>query len=218
MDNKGEVWKSFVVMIPTLGAALITTTRIMDARHHPFDVISGSILGIICAWCAYRQYFPSISEPWKKGRAYPIRTWASSPRPPPHADQADLDEYNAAVEPLQRTDSEYGMTTGRERPFTPKITTPVSPPQNPFEPHSYSRRRADYDGNRSSSSADVDEQAGVYEMQSSYSNRFHNESTTHLDPRYHAETEYISPQHSHQPPSPPFGGRPMSPVGPLRNV
>ena len=47
----------------------------MDARHHPFDVITGSMLGVVCAWAAYRQYFPSVGDFRAKGRAYPIRTW-----------------------------------------------------------------------------------------------------------------------------------------------
>lgn len=82
LDNRGEVWKTSIVMIPTLGAALIAISRIMDARHHPFDVISGSLLGIVVAWGAYRQYFPPVTESWRKGRAYPIRTWATTPRRP----------------------------------------------------------------------------------------------------------------------------------------
>lgn len=82
LDNRGEVWKTFIVLIPTLGAALIAVSRIMDARHHPFDVISGSLLGIVVAWAAYRQYFPPPSESWRKGRAYPIRTWATEPKRP----------------------------------------------------------------------------------------------------------------------------------------
>ena len=71
-----------MVLIPTLAAALIAGSRIMDARHHPFDVISGSLLGIVVAWCAYRQYFPPVSEPWHKGRAYPIRSWGTEPKAP----------------------------------------------------------------------------------------------------------------------------------------
>ena len=54
----------------------------MDARHHPFDVISGSALGIVVAWGAYRQYFPPVSESWHKGRAYPIRAWGTEPKTP----------------------------------------------------------------------------------------------------------------------------------------
>ncbi|KAF8442749.1 phosphatidic acid phosphatase type 2/haloperoxidase [Terfezia claveryi] len=74
-DNRGEVWKTVIVLIPLLAAAMVSISRIMDARHHPFDVLSSAILGIFVAWVAYRQYFPSLNEPWKKGRAYPIRSW-----------------------------------------------------------------------------------------------------------------------------------------------
>ncbi|RPB27678.1 acid phosphatase/Vanadium-dependent haloperoxidase [Terfezia boudieri ATCC MYA-4762] len=74
-DNRGEVWKTVIVLIPLLVAAIVAISRIMDARHHSFDVLSSSILGIFVAWVAYRQYFPSLIEPWKKGRAYPIRSW-----------------------------------------------------------------------------------------------------------------------------------------------
>lgn len=99
LDQRGEVWKSFVVMIPTLGAALIAVSRIMDARHHPFDVISGSLLGIAMAYVSYRQYFPPVSESWRKGRAYPIRSWASGPRSPrPGEREVSRDR---GVEPLR---------------------------------------------------------------------------------------------------------------------
>lgn len=90
LDNRGEVWKSFIVLIPTLGAALIAVSRIMDARHHPFDVISGSLLGIAVAWAAYRQYFPPVTESWRKGRAYPIRTWATEPKAPQRTEYLGL--------------------------------------------------------------------------------------------------------------------------------
>lgn len=86
-------------MIPTLGASLIAVSRIMDARHHPFDVISGSLLGMMMAYGAYRQYFPPVSESWRKGRAYPIRSWASEPRSPrPEERQVSRDQ---GVEPLR---------------------------------------------------------------------------------------------------------------------
>jgi len=77
MDSRGEVWKTVLVLIPLLAASLVTVSRIMDARHHPFDVITGSVLGYVVAWIAYRQYFPAISNPAAKGRAYPRRTWGT---------------------------------------------------------------------------------------------------------------------------------------------
>lgn len=96
LDSKGEVWKTLVILIPVLGAALVAGSRIMDARHHPFDVISGSLLGILVAWGSYRQYFPPVSETWRKGRAYPIRSWGREPVPPDPLARAD-----EGVEPLR---------------------------------------------------------------------------------------------------------------------
>lgn len=83
MDNRGEVWKLIIILVPVLGATLIAVSRIVDHRHHPFDVVTGSMLGVFVAWISYRQYFPSIFEPWKKGRAYPIRSWGTKPTGPP---------------------------------------------------------------------------------------------------------------------------------------
>ena len=77
MDSRGEVWKTVLVLIPLLAASLVAVSRIMDARHHPFDVITGSMLGYSMAWIAYRQYFPAISNPAAKGRAYLRRTWGT---------------------------------------------------------------------------------------------------------------------------------------------
>lgn len=68
-----------IVMVPTLGAGLIAISRIMDARHHAFDVITGSLLGVICGWAGYRQFFPQLSDHRSKGRAYPIRKWGTEP-------------------------------------------------------------------------------------------------------------------------------------------
>ena len=77
MDNRGEVWKTVLVLIPYLAASLVAVSRIMDARHHPFDVLSGAALGVGTAWISYRQYFPPLSDPRAKGRAYSRRTWGA---------------------------------------------------------------------------------------------------------------------------------------------
>ncbi|KIW17734.1 hypothetical protein PV08_04929 [Exophiala spinifera] len=82
LDQKGEVWRTVIVLIPTLAASCVAMSRIMDARHHPFDVLFGSALGILCAWASYRQYFPPVSHSWEKGRAYPMRTWGTPVRRP----------------------------------------------------------------------------------------------------------------------------------------
>lgn len=82
LDQKGEVWRTLVVLVPTLAASCVAMSRIMDARHHPFDVLFGSALGILCAWGAYRQYFPPVSHTWEKGRAYPMRSWGTPVKRP----------------------------------------------------------------------------------------------------------------------------------------
>ncbi|KAF2791112.1 acid phosphatase/Vanadium-dependent haloperoxidase [Melanomma pulvis-pyrius CBS 109.77] len=112
LDSKGEVWKAFIVMVPTLAAALVAGSRIMDARHHPFDVLSGSALGILVAWGSYRQYFPPVTETWHKGRAYPIRAWGREPVAPPHP-TIRIDEDVRPLQPMRRpTDEERGPSSG----------------------------------------------------------------------------------------------------------
>lgn len=83
LDNRGEVWKTIIVLVPFLAASMVAISRIMDARHHPFDVLSSSILGMFLAWVSYRQYFPSIYNTQNKGYAYPIRSWGTETPPPP---------------------------------------------------------------------------------------------------------------------------------------
>jgi hypothetical protein len=80
----------------------------MDARHHPFDVLSGSLMGILVAWGSYRQYFPPVSESWRKGRAYPIRAWGKGPAMPPPAAADDVQP----LRPLRsQTDEEQAISS-----------------------------------------------------------------------------------------------------------
>lgn len=59
-NNRGDTWKWIVVMLPVLVASLIAITRIMDNRHHPFDVLFGTSIGIITSFIAFYQFFPSL--------------------------------------------------------------------------------------------------------------------------------------------------------------
>ncbi|EQL31680.1 hypothetical protein, variant [Blastomyces dermatitidis ATCC 26199] len=204
MDSRGEVWKTFLALFPTLGAGLIAATRIMDARHHPFDVLFGSFLGIVCAYVAYRQYFPPLSESWRKGRAYPIRTWGNSPVGPSRA-RFDMGGSNDSVVPLRPTDDvEYQATsTAQDDEYTrkpPPVRRISSDRISTSDP--YLRRRQELEREYSSSSDSV----GVaFEMQpnsGSRSNRSRSESTTHLN------KVYPPPQSSYQP----YSGRTPSPT------
>ncbi|ORY19732.1 lipid phosphate phosphatase-like protein 1 [Clohesyomyces aquaticus] len=112
LDSKGEVWKTFIVMVPTLAAALVAGSRIMDARHHPFDVLSGSALGLLVAWGSYRQYFPPVSSTWLKGRAYPIRSWGRGPAGPPQP-VIHIEEDQEPLQPMRSpVDEEVGAASG----------------------------------------------------------------------------------------------------------
>lgn len=71
LDTRGQVWKTALCLVPLCLAGFIAVSRLIDNRHHPFDVICGSILGMLFAWMAYRQYFPSIATA-EGGRPYSI--------------------------------------------------------------------------------------------------------------------------------------------------
>ncbi|RDW81343.1 phosphatase PAP2 family protein [Aspergillus mulundensis] len=186
MDNKGEVWKMFLVMFPCLGATLIAVSRIMDARHHPFDVITGSLLGILCATISYRQYFPSLAEPWKKGRAYPIRSWGSEPTYPGETyGQTDSTAAlrNPEEERLRVHEPENGSSVNPEPIPHPQAYPPA---HNPFVSNPYHRH---HDGNWSSSSEE-DVTSG-YEMQQGYA-RTHNPGLGGQLPTYEPGMSYRS--------------------------
>lgn len=170
MDNRGETWKTLIIMAPILAATLIAVTRIMDARHHPFDVITGGFLGIVCAWVSYHQYFPPITEAWRKGRAYPIRTWGTEPPHP--VTGLPLDSSNGSAVPLRNPDADrLSALHPRERSVSPSGQSMPGASEdgnNPFIPQPYPRRPHDHDpdGNWSSSEDDVGD---GYEMQPGYS-------------------------------------------------
>ncbi|KAL1997930.1 hypothetical protein VTN02DRAFT_414 [Thermoascus thermophilus] len=142
----------------------------MDARHHPFDVISGSLLGVFTAWASYRQYFPPITEPWKKGRAYPIRTWGTEPRAPPAGGAPPLEGFNESSVALRNPDEErIDVPGGAELRRT---SSPPPPPPHPTvspRPYGstvYARERRDADDNYSSSSSE--DVTDGYEMRGPY--------------------------------------------------
>lgn len=184
MDNKGEVWKMFLVMFPCLGATLIAVSRIMDARHHPFDVITGSLLGILCASISYRQYFPSLSEPWKKGRAHPIRSWGTEPA------------YPGAYGPTDSTAALRNPEDDRmHEPAPSEVPESAPPPQtypalNPYAPSVYSRPARE-DTWSSSSEEDV---ANGFEMRPGYT-RAANPALPTYEPAmaYHSQTMPTNP-------------------------
>lgn len=121
LDARGEAWKTIIVLIPCLAAGLVAVSRIMDARHHPFDVITGGILGFVVAWASYRQYFPSLSETWKKGRAHPMRTWGTD------STERKMGIYNNGDREVLVPDEEEAQKLGVYHPSEIPVTgTPLA--------------------------------------------------------------------------------------------
>ncbi|KAE8149277.1 phosphatidic acid phosphatase [Aspergillus avenaceus] len=181
MDNRGEVWKALLIMTPCLAATLVAVSRIMDARHHPFDVITGSLLGIVCAIISYRQYFPSLAEPWKKGRAYSIRTWGKDPTEVPHC--APVTESTAALRNPEQERLNSSSAPDAADPTQLRASRYMPPANNPFA------TVHDDDGNWSSSSEDV---ANGYEMQQGYTRTQNPAMGGGQLPRYETDTAYHS--------------------------
>lgn len=167
MDNRGETWKTLLVTIPILAATLVAVSRIMDARHHPFDVITGSLLGVVCAIVSYRQYFPPITESWRKGRAYPIRTWGTEPAAPVDAKFSALGDSTTALRNPEAERLNGSSMRGRSTSPHQPGASGYANPGNPYTSQVYPRRAHDHDpdGNWSSSEDDV---GNGYEMQTGY--------------------------------------------------
>jgi hypothetical protein len=81
---------------------------LLIARHHPFDVIVGSTIGMLFAWMAYRQYFPALSVA-EGGRPYSIAEFATEKYERPVA--------AFATAATREADLELGRT--RQRPRKP---------------------------------------------------------------------------------------------------
>ncbi|PSN73013.1 PAP2 domain-containing protein [Corynespora cassiicola Philippines] len=71
------VYTLVLVLIPFTSAIYITSTRFTDFRHHGFDLIFGSMIGILTAWFSFRWYHLPISRGagWAWGPRSYERAW-----------------------------------------------------------------------------------------------------------------------------------------------
>ena len=51
------------VFLPVLFATYLTSTLVLGYHHHGYDVIFGSLIGIVMAFFSYRMMFCSIHDP-----------------------------------------------------------------------------------------------------------------------------------------------------------
>jgi hypothetical protein len=110
-DQRSDFWRSFIVLLRVLAAGCVAVTRIVDARHHGFDVIFGSAFGILCAWVSHRQYFPPVSHTWKEGAAHPMKAWGK-PACRPMPDGLTL----ADPEKLEALEEGHALADGNAKP------------------------------------------------------------------------------------------------------
>ncbi|KAL4859794.1 Lipid phosphate phosphatase 1 [Chlorella vulgaris] len=62
-DGQAQPTRFIVAVIPLLGALWIGMSRLQDHWHHVEDVACGFLLGLLVAFCFYRQIYPSVLGP-----------------------------------------------------------------------------------------------------------------------------------------------------------
>lgn len=67
-------WRMLIVLIPILGATIISLTRIFEYKHHPVDVLIGALLGVAIACFSYRFYYPRWTYTPLEGAPKPLVT------------------------------------------------------------------------------------------------------------------------------------------------
>ncbi|KAJ2445445.1 hypothetical protein GGF42_005999 [Coemansia sp. RSA 2424] len=97
-DRQGHSYKSFVVFLPLLVAAIVGASRVADYWHHPTDVFCGAVIGFFTATFSYHQYYPVVfsrhcSRPYDPRKApSPILPIHMAPPPMPSQQQQASDD------------------------------------------------------------------------------------------------------------------------------
>ena len=70
-------WTIILPLIPISIATYISSTRYSDFRHHGFDIIFGSVMGIVLSWISFRLYHLPIRRGagWSWGPRNASRAW-----------------------------------------------------------------------------------------------------------------------------------------------
>ena len=97
-----------IVLIPVGAAIYISSTRFADYHHHGFDVLTSSILGLVCAWVAFRWYHMPI----RRGAG-----WAWGPRSESRAFGIRIGVGNYHISKADREREEHGTVGDAENPL-----------------------------------------------------------------------------------------------------
>jgi diacylglycerol diphosphate phosphatase/phosphatidate phosphatase len=63
LRRRAGYWKLGFVFLPVLMATYLASTLVLGYHHHAYDVIFGSLIGIVMAFFSYRMVFCSIHDP-----------------------------------------------------------------------------------------------------------------------------------------------------------
>ncbi|PVG02718.1 acid phosphatase/Vanadium-dependent haloperoxidase [Serendipita vermifera] len=144
-DERGYTSKAWVSLTPLTGAALIAISRTMDYRHHWQDVLTGSTLGLIFSFFAYRQYYPSLSSALSH-RPYSPRIPSEKGHPVP------LDEehghgrgqsFDSSGDASANTLHSGRATPEDDRRYAPVVNSHLAPPPQIILPGKHHQRDND---------------------------------------------------------------------------
>ena len=60
VGRKPPLWKLTILSIPLLGSLLVCGTLVLDNAHHWYDIVVGSLIGLVAALAAYRASYASV--------------------------------------------------------------------------------------------------------------------------------------------------------------
>ncbi|KID88297.1 phosphatidic acid phosphatase beta [Metarhizium guizhouense ARSEF 977] len=63
-DHKPAFWKLALTMSPLLAAVMIACSLTIDAAHNWYDIVSGSMIGIVMAVASYRSTYAAVLD-WR---------------------------------------------------------------------------------------------------------------------------------------------------------
>ncbi|KAH8809522.1 acid phosphatase/Vanadium-dependent haloperoxidase [Flagelloscypha sp. PMI_526] len=119
-DRQGHAGKAWLSLAPFAGAALVAISRTMDYRHHWHDVLTGSLLGTVISYFAYRQYYPDLASdishlpfPPRKARGGDESAFEEGPGLPLHTRGGGLAPPDGALLPRGSRESDGSARGGR---------------------------------------------------------------------------------------------------------